>query len=176
MTTGTGDGQPEERLAEDIDLVVDPLTFIQADVHGRMILLAEKRPPGRDHRLIDVRATTEPWLGQKIARQMFEQKLIVGHALVERPDEVIAIVPGVGDDVVALMPARLRVTHQVHPVPGPAFAEMRRGQQAVHDTFPGAGFGIREKCLNVVPARRQSGDDELNAAQPRPVIRCRCGR
>ena len=47
-------------------------------------------PPGRDHRLIDVRARTEPRLGKKIAGQMFEQKLIVRHALVEGADLPLA--------------------------------------------------------------------------------------
>ena len=135
-----------------------------------MVLLAEKRPPGRDHRLIDVRAGTEPRLGEKIAGQMFDQKLIVRDALVERTDEVVAVVPGVGDDVVALVPARLGVAHQVHPVPRPTFAEMRRGQQPVYDAFAGAGSGVREKRLNVVATRRQSSDDEVNAAQPRALI------
>ena len=57
MATGAGDRQPEERLAEDIDLVVDAVALVLPDVDRRMHFLAKKSPPGPKHGLVDVQLT-----------------------------------------------------------------------------------------------------------------------
>ena len=56
---------------------------------------------------------------------MLGKEPVVRDIGVEGADEVVPIVPRVGDGVVAFVPAGFRVAHQVHPMPRPPFPEMR---------------------------------------------------
>ncbi len=76
---------------------------------------------------------------QQIARQMFDDELIVGDIRIQSANDIIAIVVGVGDGVIELVAARLGVAHQIEPVTAPALAEVRRTQQAIHDLLDGVG-------------------------------------
>ena len=70
-------------------------------------------------------------LRQQVAGDVFADELIVRHVVIEGADQIIAITPGVMDLVVPFVAVRLGEADDVHPVPGPAFAEMGRGQQPI---------------------------------------------
>ena len=52
---------------------------------------------------------------------------------------------GVQDRVVELVPAGLRVTHPIHPVPRPTLAEVQRGKQLVDHLAKRIGGSICQK-------------------------------
>ena len=102
---------------------------------------------------------------------MLRHQLGVGNIGIERPDQVIAILEGVGDEKVGLVASRFGVVHQVHPMPGPAFAESGRCQQAVHHQSMGIGSLVVDEPLNLLRSGRQARQGEGKAAQPRPPVR-----
>ncbi len=125
VTSRAGHGQAQERLGEHVELVVQPLAFVLPDVHGRMILLAEEGPAGPQHGFVLFGSGPQPRLRKQVAGEMFLQELIVGHAGVEGADQVIAVLPGIGDREVVLVSAGFGVADEVHPVSRPPLAEVR---------------------------------------------------
>ena len=172
VAAGAGDGQAEERLGEDIDFVVDPVAFVLADIDGRMHFLAEERPTGAQDRFIVFGARTKAGRGEQVASEVLLQEAVVGHVFIEGPHEVVAVLPGVGDGVVGFVPARLGIAHQVHPVSGPPFTEMRRGQQSIHGLFAIHCAGRTRRpieVLQVLGLGREPGHREAGPTQPNGV-------
>ncbi len=66
--------------------------------------------------------------------------------VVERLDQVIAVGPGVAPDAVLVVAVRLGEVDQVHPVPRPALAVMRAGQQAIDQPLVGVGGVVDKKA------------------------------
>ena len=138
VAAGAGDGQPEKRLAEDVEHVVEPVALVLANIDRRMDPLAQEPEARADDRLVEALAPDAVrGCVQQIARDVLDDELVVGHIGVERADDVVAILKRVGDVVIELMPARLGVAHQVEPMPAPAFAEVGRGEQLVDQFFDG---------------------------------------
>ena len=67
-------------------------------------------------------------------------------------------------------PQRLGVAHQVEPVPGPAFAVVRRGEQPIDDLLVGAGRFVGQKGIDLGRRRRQADQVERHAAQQRALV------
>ena len=96
--------------------------------------------------------------GEHVTGDLFAEKLVVGLVGVERGDDVIAVVPGVGAKLVALEAVGIGVVRDVEPVARPALAVVRAGEEAVHEsgdsavlTFPLSRF------LTFSDGRRDSG-------------------
>ena len=109
-------------------------------------------------------------LRQQVAGEVLRDELVVGHVGVEGADDVIAVLVGVGDGGVELVAARLGVAHQVEPVPAPALAEVRRGQQPVHHLLVGVGDVVVEEGVDFVGRRRQADQVEGDAPQQRALV------
>ena len=62
---------------------------------------------------------------QFVAGQLFLHEAIVRLVGVERRNHVIAIAPGLGPIIVDAVAVAVGVTHQIEPVPRPAFAVVR---------------------------------------------------
>ena len=121
-----GRAKPDDAQRADavVDLVHARLLRVGAglDVRGRAAVEAG----GDALRLGGVR--------QHIAGKLLDGELREGHVGVERVDNPVAIRPEVAE-VVALEAVGVCVTCVVEPRPGPADAELRGGEEAVHELF-----------------------------------------
>ena len=71
-------------------------------------------------------------LREHVSGDLFTEELVIGLVGVEGGDDVVAIAPGVGAELVALKAVGVRVVRNVQPMAGPALAVVRAGEQAVH--------------------------------------------
>ena len=77
--------------------------------------------------------------------------------------DVVAVGPGVGTRLVLVVAVRLAEMDDVEPVPRPAFAVMRRGEQPVHQLLVGQRIGVSDKRLDFLGRRRQAEQVEGTA-------------
>ena len=137
VTPRTAERQAENGLAQRVDGVLNGEVMI--------VLRVEPKAPrnrevtGGRHPLSVTRARSSA--RENVARDLLTKKFVVGLVGVERVDDVIAIAPGVRHGIVGGLARRVRVTHEVEPVPSPALAVMRRGEQ----TFNDCREGIRKR-------------------------------
>ena len=99
VAAGTRHRQPEHRLAEHVDLVVDPVRVLRPRIDRRVLRLAEPPEPGRRERLVRPIRRIAPRLREQVARDVLGQELVERQVGVEGADDVIAIAPRVGDVV-----------------------------------------------------------------------------
>ena len=109
--------------------------------------------------------------GQQIAGDLFADELVVRLVAVEGVDDIVAIAPGVRIGQVARRAGRFAVAGHVEPVPAPAFAEARRGQQPIDDLLEGVGGVVLEERVDLLGRRRQAGQIEGHAADQRQPVR-----
>ena len=174
VAAGAGDRQPLKRLAERVDLVLDHLRLFEGDIGGRGRDLHHPLAAGAENGLVDSEHGIVPGR-QEITGQMLGKKAIVGHVGIERPDDVIAIPPGVGDRIIADIAARLAEPHQVEPVFGPVLAERRALEQFVHELGRGIGTRIVHKRCHLLGRGRQADDRDLQPADERGAVGRRRG-
>ena len=140
-------------------------------VRRRGVTARQREKPGRSH-LLGVAFGLAP-LRQQVAGNLLAEKLVVGLVGVERVDDVIAIQPGFRDGIVGVVAGRVGIAGDVHPIPAPAFAVLRRGQQTCRRlwrTLPGESSG--HKGSHVLRSGRQADQVEVGAPQQN-VLRCR---
>ena len=101
---------------------------------------------------------------EHVAGHLLLDKTAVGHVLVEGPNQVIAIRPGVVARPVLVMAVRLSEVDDVHPVPGPALAVLRTGQQALHDLLIGVRRVVGQEGVNGVWWGRHADQVEVHPA------------
>ena len=110
---------------------------------------------------------------ERVGRHQVAGHLLL-HELVERPiavervDHIIAISPGILEDEAAKR-ERFAKAGDVQPVPAPALAKLRRGQQPVHQSLVAVGRCGRSDMRRSARRRRQSDQIEIeppNAAPP----------
>ena len=164
VATGAGHGQPHERLRHHVHLVVRPLHPVFPRIHRLVAVLDEAVVRGRDDGLVQAAVRVEPGLGQQVAGQVLADELVVGHVGVERPDQVVAIAPRLRDVRVALAAVRLAVAYQVHPVTGPALAEVRRVEIAVDQGLVGVWRDIADEARDLGRRRREPAQVERQPA------------
>ena len=85
-----------------------------------------------------------------VAGELLANESIVGFVVVERADDIVAILPSVRLEAVALEAVGLGEADQVEPVAGPLFAEVGRGQERIDQPRPGIGERRRRETLAVV--------------------------
>ena len=148
VAAGAADAQPEEDLAGDVGDVVEDVGPLPA--HVALVVLVGPQPEI---------AGGDPQLGivgiELIAGELLGQEAVVGLVGVERADDVVAVAPGVGAEGVLAVAVRLGVADQVEPVPRPALAVTRRGQQAVDQPLVGIGRVVGQKRVDFLGGRRQ---------------------
>src|SRR5262245_16001010 len=86
---------------------------------------------------------------QQIARDVLNQKLVVGQVGIERSDDVVAVLERVGNVVVELMPARFGIPDQIEPMPRPALTEVRRVEELVYGSLIGRRLSV---ALSLLPS------------------------
>ena len=76
---------------------------------------------------------------ERIAGQLFFDEAGVGLVVVEGADDIVAIGPSVGAELVFIVAVGVAVVDDVEPVAAPAFAIARGGQEAVGGAADGGG-------------------------------------
>ena len=107
---------------------------------------------------------------QDIPGHLFLNEPGVGLVLIEAANHVIPVRPGVGSGLILVVTVGLTVVNHVEPVSGPAFAVMRRGEQAIHKMLVGQGIGIGHKGFNLRGARRETQKVEVQTPNQRSSV------
>ncbi len=110
-----------------------------------------------------------------VAGDLLLHEAVVGLVVVEGVDHVVAIAPGIGTRSSALKPSLSAIARQVEPVPPPALAVLRRGEQAVDHFVVGVGRVVGDEGGDLFGSRRQAGEVEGGAAQQCDLIGGRGG-
>ena len=76
---------------------------------------------------------------ERVAGQLFFDEAGVGLVVIEGADDVIAVGPGVGAELVLIVAMGIAVVDHVEPVAAPAFAIARGGEQTVGGAADGGG-------------------------------------
>ena len=87
--------------------------------------------------------------GQQVAGDLLRDEPVERHVGVHRVDHVVAVLPGVRVGDVPRRAGRLGIAGHVEPVPAPALAELRRGEQAIDDAREGVRRGVLEECVDL---------------------------
>ena len=118
VATGALERQPEHRSAERVHAVEDVLgAKLLLDAAAFVRLSVQAIESGRD-------ALLPRRIGQEIAGELPEEKLVVRQVLVERPDDPVAVRRHVAIDV-GLIAVRVGVAREVEPVHRHALAVRR---------------------------------------------------
>ena len=107
-------------------------------------------------------------LGQQVACDLQSDELVIGHVLVQGPDHEVSILEGTGPVLVERVAVALGKPHQVQPVPSPAFAVVRTGQQSIDLAGPRrleVLLGLGQESLLVVGRGWQSDEVEVEPPQ-----------
>ena len=142
MTAGEADAQAEKHLAHRVDHV------LMGQVHVLIDVVAEaagnRQETGGDHAVrIGLRRTIRR---QDVAGDLVADELVIGHVAVERGDDPVAIPPRMGQRMIGVLAGGVGIAHQVEPVPSPALAVMRRGEQPIDDRANASGASSARKC------------------------------
>lgn len=106
MAAGARHSEPEEGLGEDIDHVVDAVGFVLSEVHRAVRAVAEVIERRPERRLVEIAVRVAARILQQVTGDLLFHQWVVRHIRVERPAEIVARVPRIGDSVVPLMPLR----------------------------------------------------------------------
>ena len=89
-----------------------------------------------------------------IAGNLLAEELPVGFVGVERGDHVVAVAPRVRAQLIALEAVGVGVVRDVEPVPRPALAVVRRGEQFIDELFVGPRVAVGDEALHALRRRR----------------------
>ena len=107
---------------------------------------------------------------QYIGGDLFLGELRKRCVRVERADEVVAVAPGVGPHAILIVAVRLGEMHEVHPLPGHAFAVVRRREQLVDEFLVGLRRGVVQERVDLRGRRRQADEVEVEPPNQRPLV------
>ena len=167
-----GNREPLKRLAHHVDLAVHRLDLIVERIDGLEAVLDKPEMRGAEDRLVEA-VHVQPRSVEQIAGDMLADKLIERHIGVERANQVVAITIRFGNRRIALAAVRLGITHEIHPMPRPVFAEARRGQQQVglsRQSRSAITGKVGREPLKFPGRGRQTSEDEGEASQERARI------
>ena len=96
---------------------------------------------------------------EEVAGKLLEQEAVVGLVVVESLDHPVAPEPEL-TTAVDREPVGVGVAGGIQPIERHAFAEVRRGQQAVHLLLVGSGGAVLQEGLQFLRRRRQTSQVE----------------
>ena len=102
-------------------------------------------------------------IGQHVARELLDDKLVKRLVGVKRGNYPIAIQPHHARRIVAVAVA-VRITRGIQPKPPPTLTVMRRCQQCIDHTFVGIGMFAREKRIHFGRRGRQPNQVQINTS------------
>ena len=145
------DRQAEKHLSRGRHDVVEPVVAKLLAIGRLVVPDAEPVVARRDERVIR-------WIGQFVAGQLLDHELVVGLVVIQRPDHIIAIPPGVRLVAVAFEGVRVGITNEIEPVTGPLLTVVRTGEQPIDHLLPGGSRVVGEEVIDFLLGRRQAGD------------------
>ena len=154
VAAGTVDRDAEKCLGRVFDGVIEPDVAIERKPVAHQ---KARGPQGRGIRR-----------SQLVAREHLLDHAVVALVLVERLDDPVAPVPDVRLAFAHFLAKAgpVAVTPNIHPVPAPALAVTRAGQQAVDDLLIRLTGCVGQESVQLRPCRREAGEIEGHAAQP----------
>ena len=93
---------------------------------------------------------------EEIAGDLLADETVEGHVVVDRPDHPIAVAPGVGLLVVALVAVGLGIPDDIEPVPRLSLTVGGHRQELVDKRCPGGVGRITLECLDHFQRWRQA--------------------
>ena len=99
-----------------------------------------------------------------VSRDLLLHETRVGLVVVERADDIVAIRPCIRAQLVLVIAVRVAVVDDVEPVPRPALAVARGGEQLVHEPLVGIRRMVGGKGGDLLRRRRESGEVEVKTA------------
>ena len=176
VTARARDRLRQEGLAEDVDRVVREADLLIQGVRGREAVEHEAPMSRADGGLVDALLLVDPRVGEQVPRHVLARELVIRHVLVEGADQIVPVLKGVRDARVTLRAVRVRVAHEIHPVPRPALAIARRGEEPVDDALEGALPLVQKEGRELLRRRREACERVAEAADQRATVRRRRGR
>ena len=166
VATGTSDGDAHQTASDEVDAVVDNIVWViakptaygeEAECRQRAFVFAEVHA---------------------IRRELLLQKRIVRLVFVEGSNDIFA--ESVGVRVIDILGKHVtlgvRIACEVEPVSAPAFAVLRRREQAIDQAFVGVRRLVVRERIGFVGSRWQAGQIEADAANQRSRVGERRGR
>ena len=184
VAPGTPDRQSQQAGAQGVNDVVE--LFVAAAFAFLLGLLGgertgDEKPGGRDG--IECRAgfggALRIGFGQQVTGDLQADEPVVGHVLVERADDEVPILVGVGPVLVEGVSVALGKSHQIQPVAAPAFSVVLAGQQPVDLGGPcrlEVLFRLGQESLLIVGRWREADHVEVDSAEQRGRSRPGIGR
>ena len=169
VTACAAQAQAQHGLTQRVDRVLDRQVVI--------ILRVESEAAG-DREITGGRRAFRVQLARAASREdvpgdLLAQELVVRFVRVEGIDDVIAIAPRERHRVVRSLARSIRVAHDIEPVASPAFAVMRRGQQAIDDFREGVCRFVGEKSVDFLRRRWKAAEIERRPADQGALVRRR---
>ena len=106
-----------------------------------------------------------------VARKLLHNEAVVRLVSIKGLNYIIAISPCIWPGFIRLESLALGVACKVEPVPAPALAVSRRGEQAVHHSFESLRRTVGDESLHFFRSGRQARQVEGGAAEQRDLIR-----
>ena len=172
VAAGTIDAQRHERAGGGGQLLVREVQFLLHRVVFANHLGAKHQEAGCDQSLGAVGVTP---VREDVASQLLAHELVIGLVLIERPDHVVAVAPGVAVHDVVVHPVAIRIARHVQPMPAPALPVARRGQQPVHNPREGIVRRIGEERSDLVRGGKQAVQVERSPPNQRSLVAGSCG-
>ena len=144
VAPGAAEGQAQEGRAGRVGGVGQPLVVELALDHRRLL---QRRADAVQRAGGDGLGVVGP---QLVAGDLLLDEAVERLVGVQGADHVVAVAPGVGIEVVGLEAAGVGVAGHVEPVPAPALAVLRRGEQAVDQPFVGVGPLVVGEAFDLV--------------------------
>ena len=146
VALGTGKGQGEPGRRGGIDAVDHFLGAIQLLVDSGLGV-AQGVAVESDRDFLFRRR-----VGDKVAGELLDAELIVRLVAIDRRHDPVAVAPGPAPFSIPEIPVALTIAGKVEPVPSPALAVVRGGEELFHDFAPGLyriTFHRRRECLDL---------------------------
>ena len=107
-----------------------------------------------------------------VTGELFANELIPGQILVEGVHYIITITPGPGAfGIFFIVALRIRVACDIQPMPAPAHAVLRRGEQTIDQLGVGVGRLVGDEILHFLRRGRQAGEVKGGAPDQRGLVR-----
>ena len=169
MALSAADGETVERGAHHLDRIGDVRVLRGRVIHLASAVGGHAEETGGGKLLDGIGG--EVFIGLRnhfIARELLPYELVEGFILVQRLDDIVTILPGPFTlEVLFAKALAVRITGRIQPVAPPAFAIVRRGEEAVDESEYG-GFGITNrighKGLHLLRRGRQAQKIKTRAA------------
>ena len=163
VTLGTLHPESQKDIPCCVGQFVDHNVPLSCSIAAVVFIDSMRQKTGRDLRLRIPRK-------QFISRKLFLHKLVIGFVFIKRLDHIIPVTPGIGTIVINPVSVRIRIPHQIQPMPRPAFPILGAREQLIDNLFIRIVRRITDKRCDLFRRWRQSNQVKINATNERRTI------